>query len=158
MADLPHRTIVDALSVLAKALPRFEHHQNMVFEDPAFAVVELGLENSLSSAIVIEPMNIEQETMGSDTHDQRWSAHNYLHDLILRVAFLATTTQERDQVAKEFMPFFAGQIAGTYKALRVVSTAFGKEEAQNPIFGMSVVVRASYHTKSDAPDVPIIPQ
>lgn len=156
--SLVHRTIIDALSVLAKALPRFQHHQSMIFEDPAFAVAELGLENSLTSAIVIEPLNIEQDEMGADTHDQAWNAVNYLHELFLRVVFLATTTQERDQVALEFMPFLAGQIVGTRKSLRIVSTAFGKEEAQNPIFGMSLVVRASYHTMSDTPDVPIIPQ
>lgn len=155
--SLIHRSIVDQLIVLAKALPRYEFAQNAVFEDPAFAVQELGLEQNAGSAIVIEPLRVLPETMGADYQEQGFNAFDYLYDFTFRVVFLANTTADRDLLALEFWPSLVGELTGPRKTLKIVDIVFGKEESQKPIFGMSMTVSAEYHTKSDTPDVAIVP-
>lgn len=157
MPQLIHRDIIDQLVVLAKALPRYEFTQNAVFEDPAFAIHELGLEKNAGSAIVIEPLRILPEPLGDNYQEQVFLAFDYLYDFTFRVVFLANTPADRDLLALEFWPSLAGELTGARKTLKITDIVFGKEESQNPIFGMSLSVLAEYHTKSDTPEVPIVP-
>lgn len=151
--SLVHRQIIDRIVVLAKALPRYEFAQNAVYEDPALAIHELGLEQNVGSAIVVEPMTMQHEAMGADIHQNVQDSYLEETDFNFRVIYLAVTSEDRDLLALEFQSSLRSYQHALIRAPRILTTTFGKEGDDPLIYGMSQLVGVKFHTMSGQPDL-----